>query len=70
MNKPAEEHMEAIYRILGCLEMASDQGLFFKRTENKEVEIFTDVDWVGSIEDRRSTSGCCTYVWGKFGYLT
>lgn len=29
------------------------------------VESFTDADWAGDINDRRSTSGYCTFVWGN-----
>lgn len=28
------------------------------------MEIFTDTDWMGAIEDRRSTTSYCTFVWG------
>lgn len=62
MKKPIEEHIEAVYRMLWYFKKAPGQGLFFKRIENKKAEVFTDVDWNGSIEDRRSTSGYCTYV--------
>ena len=27
--------------------------------------MFTDADWAGDEEDRKSTSGYCTYVWGN-----
>ncbi|RVW70809.1 Retrovirus-related Pol polyprotein from transposon TNT 1-94 [Vitis vinifera] len=40
-------------------------GLFFQRTTNKEIEIFSDADWAGSVTDRRSTSGYCSFVWGN-----
>ncbi|XP_022853783.1 uncharacterized protein LOC111375216 [Olea europaea var. sylvestris] len=36
-----------------------------RKSERKDVEAFTDADWAGSIEDRRSTTGYCTYVWGN-----
>ncbi|EOY17116.1 Cysteine-rich RLK (RECEPTOR-like protein kinase) 8 [Theobroma cacao] len=41
------------------------KGLFFKKNELRSVEAFTDADWAGSVEDRRSTSGYCTKVWGN-----
>ena len=28
------------------------------------IEIFLDVDWAGSITDKRSSSDYCTYIWG------
>lgn len=40
-------------------------GLFFQKTMNRDVEMFTDADWAGSVTDKRSTSGSCSYVWGN-----
>ncbi|GAU31183.1 hypothetical protein TSUD_316080 [Trifolium subterraneum] len=34
-------------------------------TNERNVSIFTNADWAGSITDRRSTSGYCAYVWGN-----
>ena len=65
INNPTQEHLEEIYKILRYLKMTLGQGLFFKKTTNKEVEIYTDADWAGSIIDRRSTSGYCTCVRGN-----
>ena len=65
MNNPTEEHQEAVYRILRYLKMTPGKGLFFKRVASRDVEIFSDADWAGSLTDRRSTSGYCTYVWGN-----
>ena len=65
MNNPTEEHMDAVFRILRYLKMTPGKGLYFKRGSNRSTEIFTDADWAGTITDRRSTSGYCTYVWGN-----
>ncbi|RVW88342.1 Retrovirus-related Pol polyprotein from transposon TNT 1-94 [Vitis vinifera] len=65
MNNPTEKHMTAVIRILRYLKMTSGKGLFFQRTTNKEIEIFSDADWAGSVTDRRSTSGYCSFVWGN-----
>ena len=64
MNSPSEEHLEAVYRILRYLGNPG-KGLLFKKTSERNVFIFTDADWAGSVTDRRSTSGYCTYVWGN-----
>lgn len=45
------------------MKTTSGKGLFFKKTNDKNVAIFTDADWVGSGTDRKSTSDYCTYVW-------
>ncbi|RVW73427.1 Retrovirus-related Pol polyprotein from transposon TNT 1-94 [Vitis vinifera] len=65
MNNPTEKHMTAVIRILRYLKMTPGKGLFFQRTTNKEIEIFSDADWAGSVTDRRSTSGYCSFVWGN-----
>ncbi|XP_039136472.1 uncharacterized mitochondrial protein AtMg00810-like isoform X2 [Dioscorea cayenensis subsp. rotundata] len=65
MNNPTEEHLDAVYRILRYLKMSPGQGLLFEKTANRAVSVCTDADWAGSITDRRSTSGYCTFVWGN-----
>lgn len=60
MNDLREEHMEAVYRILWYLKLTPGKGLFFKKGSSREVEIYSDADWAGSVTDRRSTSGYCT----------
>ena len=57
--------MEAVYRILKYLKGISGKGLFLKKNEVRSVEAFTDADQAGSVDDRRSTSGYCTLVWGN-----
>ena len=65
MNNPTEKHMTAVIRILRYLKMTPGKGLFFQRTTKKEIEIFSDADWAGSVTDRRSTSGYFSFVWGN-----
>ncbi|RVW70009.1 Retrovirus-related Pol polyprotein from transposon RE1 [Vitis vinifera] len=56
MHSPTEEHMEAVYRILRYLKMTPGKGLFFRKTENRDTEVYSDANWAGNIIDRRSTS--------------
>ncbi|WJZ84337.1 hypothetical protein VitviT2T_003945 [Vitis vinifera] len=65
MHSPYEVHLEAVYRILRYLKSTPGKGLFFKKSEEKTIEAYTDADWAGSVTDRRSTSGYCTYIWGN-----
>ncbi|RVW17801.1 Retrovirus-related Pol polyprotein from transposon RE1 [Vitis vinifera] len=65
MHSPTEEHMEAVYRILRYLKMTPGKGLFFRKTENRDTEVYSDADWAGNIIDRRSTSRYCSFVWGN-----
>jgi hypothetical protein len=65
MSNPKASHMVAAKRILRYLKGTQDFGLAFP-TSNKESKIelegFSDSDWCGDKEDRRSTSG----YWFRF----
>ena len=41
------------------------RGLLFKKREHLQIKVYTDANQVGSITDRRSTSGYCTFVGGN-----
>ncbi|PON48498.1 LOW QUALITY PROTEIN: hypothetical protein PanWU01x14_236930 [Parasponia andersonii] len=56
MHSPFEEHLEVVYRILRYLKDDTRQGIILKN-EHTSIEVYTDADWVGSIDDRKSTSG-------------
>ncbi|KAI9186008.1 hypothetical protein LWI28_012937 [Acer negundo] len=64
-NDPKEEHMTAMFKILKYLKMSPGMGLFFEKGVNRGLEIYSDADWAGSITDRRSISGYCTFLWGN-----
>ena len=65
MHSPMEIHLEVVYKILIYLKGSLGRGLFFKKSESKEVEVFTNADCAGSTEDKMSTTGYCTFVWGN-----
>ncbi|KAK4254159.1 hypothetical protein QN277_020331 [Acacia crassicarpa] len=64
-HDPKQKHLNEVYRILRYLKGSPGRGLLFKKTDKRNVELFTDADWAGDQDDRRSTSGYCTYVWGN-----
>ncbi|KAK0580519.1 hypothetical protein LWI29_002881 [Acer saccharum] len=41
------------------------KGILFKRNTGLVLEAYTDVDYAGSVVDRRSTSGYCTFLGGN-----
>ncbi|RVW83721.1 Retrovirus-related Pol polyprotein from transposon RE1 [Vitis vinifera] len=45
MYSPKESHLEAVYKILRYLKGSPGRGLFFKKSDSKKVEIYTDIDW-------------------------
>ncbi|XP_050150531.1 uncharacterized protein LOC126625495 [Malus sylvestris] len=65
MHDPGEQHMNAVMRILRYLKGSLSKGILFKRNNHFSVEGYTDADWAGSIDDRRSTSGYFTFVGGN-----
>ncbi|XP_073133444.1 secreted RxLR effector protein 161-like [Henckelia pumila] len=65
MHSPCQGHLDVVYRILRYLKQTPSNDLFFKKTNDRGVKTFTDVDWAGFIDDRKSTSGYCTSVWGN-----
>jgi hypothetical protein len=47
------------------LKSSPGKGLLFSPHDHLKIEAYTDVDWIGLITDRRSTSGYCTFVGGN-----
>ncbi|XP_031264320.1 serine/threonine-protein kinase ATR-like [Pistacia vera] len=52
----------ACKRVLRYLKGTQFHGLLFRPTASLNVECYTDVDWGGNLDDRRSTSGYCVYL--------
>ena len=69
MNDLKEEHMEMVNRILRYLKLTPGKDLFFKKGTSREVEVYNEADWVGSVSDQRSTSGFCFFCLGESCYL-
>jgi len=65
MHDPRERHLQAINKILEYLKKSPRRGLLFKRNEKLIMEVYTDADYVGSIIDRKSTSGYCMFLGGN-----
>ncbi|GKA52266.1 retrovirus-related pol polyprotein from transposon TNT 1-94 [Tanacetum coccineum] len=46
-------------RVLRYLAGTKDFGIWFQRTKDFKLKGYINSDWVGSVEDRKSTSGSC-----------
>ena len=46
-----------VKRIMIYLKGTKDYGLYYKKNKKIELKAYTDVDYVGNIDDRKSTSG-------------
>ena len=49
--------MISIKRIMMYLKGTQDYGLWYKLGGNMDLKVFTNANWVGSIDDRKNTSG-------------
>ena len=65
MHSPGQQHFEAAFRIVRYLKGTPGKGLIFKKNSGLQVDLYTDADWAGCINDRRSTSGICTFLGGN-----
>ncbi|CAL8167699.1 unnamed protein product [Prunus armeniaca] len=65
MHFPSEDHMNVVIRILRYLKSAPRKGLMFSKHGRLNIDGYTDADWVGSITDRKSTSGYFTFMGGN-----
>lgn len=57
MSNPIELHLMAAKRILRYLQGTISYGILYRKTGNTELIEFSDSDYAGSMEDRKSTSG-------------
>ena len=66
MHNPGEQQMNAAIRILRYLKSAPGKGILFtKNVDCQSVDAYSDADWAGAIDDRRSTLGYFTFVGGN-----
>ena len=57
-----ENNMMEIKRIMRYLKGTEEYGLWYKKRGNLDLKSFIDVDWKGSFNDRKSTSGGAFFI--------
>eukprot|EP00253_Pinus_taeda_P025809 PITA_25809 len=57
MSAPKADHWIAAKRVLRYVRGTSDYGLLYTRTSDPILSGYTDSDWAGSVDDRKSTAG-------------
>ncbi|CAM8956645.1 unnamed protein product [Rhodiola kirilowii] len=62
MEKPQQSHLLAAKRILRYISGTSDYGIMYSHTEEFCLTGYTDSDWAGDVETRKSTSGYAFYL--------
>ena len=57
MTKPMEIHLQVAKRALRYLKETMNYGIHYKKGGDGELLAFTDSDYAGDMEDKKSTSG-------------
>jgi hypothetical protein len=69
MTKATQTHMRASKKVLKYMRGTSEYGLRYDNNNNRDdratVSAYCDSDWAGDKEDRRSTTGYCTFMNGN-----
>ena len=69
MHRPQIQHMIAVVRILRYLKGTSTRDILFRKNDHLDLLAYTDANWTGDRDDRRSTLGYFTLVGGKSWYM-
>ena len=62
MHDPRTQHMSALKRIIRYIQGTLDLGLHLYPSSDHTLISYTDADWGGCPDTRRSTSGYCVYL--------
>eukprot|EP00253_Pinus_taeda_P015662 PITA_15662 len=59
---PKESHLQAVKRIFKYLQGTQDFGLWYPKDTDLNLHAYTNADWAGNVDDRKSTSGGAFYM--------
>ena len=62
MHDPREPHLALIKRILHYVKGTLDAGLHLGIGSVSSITTYSDADWAGCPDSRRSTSGYCVFL--------
>lgn len=62
MHDPRDAHMQLVKRILRYIRGTSHFGLQLFRSTTHDLVAYSDADWAGCPDTRRSTSGFCVFL--------
>lgn len=61
-SQPRAAHWQAVKRVLRYLKETSNFGIVFQRVKEPALVCFSDADWAGDHQNRRSTSGLVSFL--------
>ena len=59
---PKESHMITLKRIIKYVKTTTDFGVWYNKDSNDVLAGYSDTDWAGNANDKKSISGGCFYV--------
>ncbi|XP_058189255.1 uncharacterized mitochondrial protein AtMg00810-like [Rhododendron vialii] len=59
---PKESHLSVVKRIIKYVSGTLNYGIWFTHDTTANLAGYTDADWAGCADDRKSTSGGCFYI--------
>jgi hypothetical protein len=62
LHKPTMVHYKAACRVVRYLKQSPGKGLMFPRSSEIQILGYSDADWAGCLDTRRSTSGYCFFL--------
>jgi hypothetical protein len=62
MHNPLLAHWQSTKRLMRYLKQTVDFGLKIQKSNSNSLQAFSDVDWAGCRDDRRSTGGYCIFL--------
>ncbi|XP_019160488.1 PREDICTED: uncharacterized protein LOC109157062 [Ipomoea nil] len=62
MHAPTATHWEQLKRVLRYVKGTVNFGLQVRKSSSREIHAFSDSDWAGCSEDRKSTSGFAVFL--------
>ncbi|KAK1610362.1 hypothetical protein QYE76_034035 [Lolium multiflorum] len=61
LHSHTEEHLAAVKRILRFVKHTIGHGLLLRPSTSPAISAFSDADWAGDVDDRRSTGGFAVF---------
>ena len=65
MHDPREKHIQVVHKVLQYLKATPGRGILFKRKGKLTMKAYTNVDYAGSLTNRRLTTSYCIFLGGN-----
>lgn len=62
LHAPTTSHWSAVKRIVRYIRGTIDTGLQIRKSPSMMISAFSDADWAGCVDDRRSTGGFAVFI--------